>query len=121
MNPTQPALPQRARLTCALLATLLAPGCTVNIGGFEMGPTMVVTQVIPFMAQMAWGSIYCSVSDCSPEGPEGMSLVRIATDAVPLTPVAFDVDELGRIWVAACPRSAQGVSDNRNKAYWMPD
>jgi len=118
---TKPSLAQRARLRFALLLTLAAPGCTMNIGGFEMGPVTFVTQAVPIMAQMAWGIVYCRVGDCSPVGPEGMRLISVANETVPSTPVAFDVDAFGRVWISACPRSTQGVSDNRSKAYWLPD
>ena len=63
---------------------------------------------------MLWGSLVCSVTGCSPEPISGTRLrVFAGASLLRYTPVAIDVDEWGRVYVAESDRINGGAEDNR--------
>jgi quinoprotein glucose dehydrogenase len=94
-------------------------GCT--LGGMEFSAREMFTVVIPYAAEIGWSSAKCAVTGCWPSTPEGMHLVLVAEDQLGDTPVAFEVDERGRFWIAEGSRSEKGAGDNRRAAYWLMD
>ncbi len=53
--------------------------------------------------------------------PEGFEMSLFAAEPMTANPVAFCLDDLGRVYVAETYRQGQGVEDNRNHNYWLVD
>ena len=53
--------------------------------------------------------------------PEGMVLNEWANEDQVANPVAIDVDEKGRVYVAETFRQNKGVFDNRSRGFWLLD
>jgi len=53
--------------------------------------------------------------------PEGFEMSLFAAEPMTANPVAFCLDDLGRVYVAETYRQGQGVEDNRNHNYWLID
>ena len=52
---------------------------------------------------------------------EGVTVETWATDPMLVDPVAFCIDERGRIYVAETARQERGVEDSRSQSYWNLD
>src|SRR5262245_8997021 len=70
------------------------------------------------------------VADASEEGeraisrmkvPEGLKVELWAAEPLLANPVAFCIDERGRIYVAETFRQKKGVEDNRDHGHWLDD
>ena len=66
-------------------------------------------------------TVRCSVIGCEAELQEGMQSAVFDETLLEGTPVAFDVDELGRVLVAETGRQNLGAEDNRSHDYWLLD
>src|SRR5205807_8669034 len=53
--------------------------------------------------------------------PAGLSLQLWAAEPLVANPVAFSIDERGRIYVAETYRQSKGVEDNRGHMDWLDD
>jgi quinoprotein glucose dehydrogenase len=53
--------------------------------------------------------------------PKEFKLELVAAEPLLANPVAFDVDEKGRLYVAETFRLHEGVTDNRGHMYWLDD
>lgn len=53
--------------------------------------------------------------------PEGFEMTLFAAEPMMANPVAFCLDDFGRVYVAETYRQGQGVEDNRNHNYWLVD
>ncbi len=53
--------------------------------------------------------------------PEGFDMTLFAAEPMMANPVAFCLDDLGRVYVAETYRQGQGVEDNRGHNYWLID
>lgn len=53
--------------------------------------------------------------------PEGFKMSLFAAEPMVANPVAFCLDDLGRVYVAETFRQGQGVEDNRGHNYWLKD
>jgi len=53
--------------------------------------------------------------------PAGMKLELWAAEPLVANPVAFSIDERGKIYVAETYRQNKGVEDNRDHAHWLDD
>jgi len=53
--------------------------------------------------------------------PEGFTMSLFAAEPMTANPVAFCLDDLGRVYVAETYRQGQGVEDNRKHNYWLID
>ncbi len=51
--------------------------------------------------------------------PEGMTMIAVAADPLVANPVAFCLDEQGRIYVCETFRQSKGVEDNRGHRDWL--
>jgi quinoprotein glucose dehydrogenase len=51
--------------------------------------------------------------------PEGMTMTAVAADPLVANPVAFCLDEQGRIYVCETFRQSKGVEDNRKHGDWL--
>jgi quinoprotein glucose dehydrogenase len=86
------------------------------------GPGVPKWQLALFIADEVGARLYCAVTGCPAELPEGMTLHEWAPQSlVPSTPVALDVDPWGRVYVAESDRSQGGAEDNRRHMYWLDD
>lgn len=66
-------------------------------------------------------TVRCAVTGCEAVLPEGMQRVVFDAELLRGTPVALDVDELGRVIVAETGRQNLGAEDNRSHEYWLLD
>ena len=73
------------------------------------------------VATELWSRAYCSVTGCPAQLPEGMTSRLWDDTQLRSTPVAIDVDRLGRVFVAEADRHLGGVPDNRQHMYWLLD
>jgi quinoprotein glucose dehydrogenase len=79
-------------------------------------------QLALFIAQEVGARLYCAVTGCPAELPEGTTLSDWAgPQLVPSTPVALDVDPWHRVYVAEGDRNQGGAEDNRRHMYWLED
>ena len=85
------------------------------------GPELPFGQLYVFIAGEAWGRVYCGVTGCPVELPEGMTSRVWDEHLLRSTPVALDVDEQGRLYVAEADRNQGGVADNRSHKFWLLD
>ena len=109
-------------LLTIVLVILLAWGALVYQYRDAAGPDVPAWQLALFIADEAGARIYCAVTGCPAELPEGMTLVEWAgQELVPSTPVAIDVDPWGRVYVAEGDRNQGGAEDNRRHMYWLED
>ncbi|PQO34025.1 glucose dehydrogenase [Blastopirellula marina] len=53
--------------------------------------------------------------------PDGFKMSLFAAEPMMANPVAFCLDDLGRVYVAETYRQGQGVEDNRGHNYWLID
>lgn len=53
--------------------------------------------------------------------PEGFKMSLFAAEPMTANPVAFCLDDFGRVYVAETYRQGQGVEDNRGHNYWLID
>ena len=53
--------------------------------------------------------------------PDGFESALWAAEPIVMDPVAFCIDEQGRVYVAESFRQEVGVEDNRNQPYWLLD
>jgi len=51
--------------------------------------------------------------------PEGMTMTAAAAEPLVANPVAFCLDEQGRIYVCETFRQSRGVEDNRGHGNWI--
>ena len=80
-------------LLAVVLVILLAWGALVYQYREAAGPDVPVWQLALFIADEVGARLYCAVTGCPAELPEGMTLREwAAQDLVPSTPVAIDVD-----------------------------
>ena len=101
---------------------LLAWGALVYVYSDAAGPDVPKWQLALFIADEVGARIYCAVTGCPAELPEGMTLREWAgQELVPSTPVALDVDPWGRVYVAEGDRNQGGAEDNRRHMYWLED
>ncbi len=82
---------------------------------------MPFTQVLGFVGYGLVSNVTCAVTGCEAELLEGMESSTFDADLLEATPVAFDVDERGRVIVAETGRMSRGAEDNRNHDYWLLD
>jgi quinoprotein glucose dehydrogenase len=86
------------------------------------GPDVPTWQLALYIAQEVGARLYCAVTGCPAELPDGMTLKDWAGPAlVPSTPVALDVDPWHRVYVAEGDRNQGGAEDNRRHMYWLED
>ena len=107
-----------------LLLTMVAWVGTTLWAKYEMGAGDVpFGQLMGLVATTVGNQIWCAATGCPIEAPEGMNVVEFATAELAIaTPVAIDVDEWGRVYVAESPRvNGGGVEDNRFNEYWLLD
>ncbi len=112
------------RVPLILLALLFAAWMGITVWALDLaGPGTPFWAVSGYVADQVVGSVVCAVTGCPAELPEGMSLRVFAEQKLlPATPVALDVDEHGRVWVAESGRhGGHGVEDNRAHMYWLAD
>ena len=92
-----------------------------------IGVKMTMAEDVPFGALLLLvgeglaGSLICAVGGCEAELLEGMESVAFGADLLEATPVAIEVDEFGRVYVAETARMNQGTEDNRSHAHWLMD
>ncbi|MBI1249445.1 c-type cytochrome [bacterium] len=53
--------------------------------------------------------------------PEGFEMTLFAAEPMTANPVAFCIDDQGRVYVAETYRQGKGVEDNRGHNYWLID
>lgn len=53
--------------------------------------------------------------------PDGFDMTLFAAEPMMANPVAFCIDDLGRVYIAETYRQGQGVEDNRGHNYWLVD
>ena len=105
-----------------LLLILAAWGGLVMKYSEAAGPGVPKWQLALFIADEVGARVYCAVTGCPAELPEGMTLREWAPQSlVPSTPVALDVDPWGRVYVAEGDRNQGGAEDNRRHMYWLDD
>ncbi len=66
-------------------------------------------------------TVICSVTGCDAELQDGMEIKNFDETLVAGTPVALDIDEWGRVYVAETARQNAGAEDNRSHPYWLID
>jgi len=109
-------------LLALVLLILLAWGALVYQYSDAAGPDVPKWQLALFIADEVGARLYCAVTGCPAELPEGTTLSEWAgQDLVPSTPVALDVDPWGRVYVAEGDRNQGGAEDNRRHMYWLED
>ncbi|MCP3986169.1 MAG: c-type cytochrome [bacterium] len=92
-----------------LVCCLPASGCWQTDYGIP------AWQVVVVAAEMIPNAIWCAIVGCPTELIDGMVEVPFEEGLLTSVPVAIDVDELGRVYVAEGERMNQGgVEDNRS-------
>jgi quinoprotein glucose dehydrogenase len=109
-------------LLALLVGIGIAWGALVLEYSDAAGPGVPKWQLALFIADEVGARIYCAVTGCPAELPEGMVMKEWAPQKlVPSTPVAIDVDAWGRVYVAEGDRNQGGAEDNRRHMYWLED
>jgi len=103
------------RTAALLLSVSLLTGCWQTSLGIP------AYQVVQFAVPMMGGAMWCAVTGCPAELPEGFSQTTFDGQLLASAPVAIDVDPWGRVYVAEAPRIYGGVEDNRFHDYWVLD
>jgi quinoprotein glucose dehydrogenase len=115
----------RRVLALVVVAILVAWGALVYAYRDVAGPGVPAWQLAIFIAQEVGARIYCGVTGCPAQLPDGMTGMTIrewaAPGLVPSTPVALDVDPWHRVYVAEGDRNQGGAEDNRRHMYWLDD
>lgn len=109
-------------LLAIVLVVLVAWGYLITKYSEAAGPGVPKWQLALFIADEVGARLYCAVTGCPAQLPEGMSLREWADQSlVPSTPVALDVDPWDRVYVAEGDRNQGGAEDNRRHMYWLED
>jgi quinoprotein glucose dehydrogenase len=109
-------------LAFVVVAVLLAWGALVYVYRDAGGPGVPLWGVARFIAEEVGARVYCAVTGCPAELPEGMTIQEwAAPEWVPSTPVALEVDPWHRVYVAEADRNQGGTEDNRRHMYWLED
>jgi quinoprotein glucose dehydrogenase len=66
-------------------------------------------------------TVHCAALGCEPELLEGMESSVFDSTLLESTPVALEIDEWGRVFVAETGRQNHGAEDNRSHPYWLED
>ncbi|MAE93240.1 MAG: hypothetical protein CL910_01130 [Deltaproteobacteria bacterium] len=107
-------------LRCAALAGLLL-GAT-SLGCWQTSYGVPAWQVAIYAGQFIVEGVVCFFTGCPVELAEGMVLADFETGLLPDVPVAIEVDEWGRVYVAEGGRINGGAEDNRfHSAAWLMD
>ncbi|HEU4429977.1 MAG TPA: HEAT repeat domain-containing protein [Myxococcota bacterium] len=107
-------------LALALAAALAIAGIALYYRD-RAGDEVSFPQLYGFVANEIWNRIYCGVTGCEAELPEGMTSQLWDDTLLKSTPVAIDVDPHGRVYIAEADRIQGGVPDNRQHGYWLLD
>ena len=85
------------------------------------GDEIPYSTLYAIVATELWSRTVCAITGCPAQLPEGMTSKLWDDQLLTSTPVAIDVDPLGRLYVAEADRHLGGVPDNRQHAYWLLD
>lgn len=105
--------PYRA-LAPSLLGIVLLIGRQTSTVAAETGPDRFEPQISPASQEPSQAIGGFRV-------PEGFSVRPWAAEPMLANPVAFAVDDRGRVYVAETFRHGQGVTDTRGHMYWLDD
>lgn len=114
----------RGLVIALALAVLLPIGCVALVALWAQRtqmPDESYPAVFEVVGRFAWSAVSCGVVGCEPELLEGMETRVFDETLLRSTPVAFDVDEWGRLLVAETGRQNAGAEDNRSHPYWLED
>ena len=106
-------MPRIVLALSALILSLLAPLPCFAVPGEEVPP--------PGEAEIAAASNEGEQAIGSFKIPEGLKVELVAAEPLLANPVAFFVDNLGRIYVCETFRQGKGVEDNRGHGHWLDD
>jgi quinoprotein glucose dehydrogenase len=98
-----------------LVIPLLLTGCWTTSYGVP------AWQLTLYAFQLMGPVIWCGITGCPADLPEGVSQSTYDETLLTGTPVALDVDAWGRVYVAEGGRQSKGVEDNRFHEYWLED
>jgi quinoprotein glucose dehydrogenase len=99
----------------------LLAGVSLLSGCWQTGYGVPFYEVVRQGAPVAVGMLWCRITGCPADIPEGMSERAFDAGLLESAPVAIDVDPWGRVYVAEAPRIYGGVEDNRQHEYWLLD
>ncbi len=104
----------------ALTLALVIAGITAYFKD-RAGDEIPFTALYGIVATELWSRVYCGVTGCPAQLPEGMTAKLWDETQLHSTPVAIDVDPLGRVFVAEADRHLGSVPDNRQHMFWLLD
>ncbi len=109
-------------LVLVTLAGLGIVGATVWAKD-QAGEGVTYAQLIPIVASTVFGMAKCAIVECKPDAGEGFTIASWSPPALTAsTPVAIEVDEFGRVYVAEGDRVFGGAEDNRrHDDRWLLD
>jgi quinoprotein glucose dehydrogenase len=89
----------------------------------QAGDGVGFSDMMPMVGEMVVGTVKCQIFECKAEAVEGMTVTTWASSEITgSTPVAIDVDEYGRVYVAEGDRVFGGAEDNRqHDERWLLD
>jgi quinoprotein glucose dehydrogenase len=109
------------------IAVALVLLVALGVGGIaayfkdRAGEEVPFTALYGIVATELWSRTVCSITGCPAELPEGMTSKLWDETQLKSTPVAIDIDPLGRLFVAEADRHLGAVPDNRQHTYWLLD
>jgi quinoprotein glucose dehydrogenase len=107
-------------LALALIAALAVGGIAFYFKD-RAGDEVPFSAMYRIVATELWSRTVCAVTGCPALLPEGMTSKLWDETQLKSTPVAIDVDPLGRVFVAEADRHQGAVPDNRQHMYWLLD
>jgi len=110
----------RVAVALALLVGLVIGGIAAYYKD-RAGEEVPFTTLYGIVATELWSRSVCAITGCPAELPEGMTSKLWDETQLKSTPVAIDVDPLGRVFVAEADRHQGAVPDNRQHMYWLLD
>src|SRR5436190_5957760 len=93
----------------------------VFIGALAMSSSDRLAAAEPNQPRVAAASNEGELAISRIKTPDGMKLSLWAAEPLLANPVAFCIDERGRIFVAETYRQSKGVEDNRGHMDWLDD
>ena len=117
---------KRMKIARRILIALLIIPVVVWLGAsvalkLTMAADMPFGQVLGLVGGGMGSFVVCSVTGCDAELPDGLESKPFDGGLMEATPVALDVDEWGRVYLAETSRQDAGAEDNRSHPYWLMD